>query len=350
MFYRYEIRNNYGKECLYLYLTMNEEVSQELGNNDSTTMENRVKNYIKSRNIDYDGEDVFLVVDGIIVKSLNIKDKDIRIETLDDKSDYVNIKYLVTIRNNGKEKIIPLKDYLTGVMFTNKCYLYPEEVRKALCILYRTYVYYKMEKDGFIDYSDRFMLYKDMAYYKLAFIDNYHNFYDSIISAIDDTDCIFITYENNYILPFIHLVNNGYTDEDSNYPYLEKRYSLWDLLSPSYMEIKEFTYNYLEKVFNIRKSSIQELKIIELTSGNRVSKLKLGELILTGEDFRERLNLASTDMTILINDKSIKIITRGQGNSLGLSISGSCELAKSGCNYLQILDYYFPKCIIKKHT
>ena len=55
-------------------------------------------------------------------------------------------------------------------------------------------------------------------------------------------------------------------------------------------------------------------------------------------------------MTLLIDEKIITFITRGNGNNLGLSIEGSKKLAETGCNYLQILKYYFPKCIIKKYT
>ncbi len=350
MFYRYEIRNYYGRNVLYLYLTMNEEISQELGKKDDTTIENKVKTYIKNHNIDYDGDEVFLVVDGIVVKNLNIKNKDVTIEILDDKCDYVNIKYLVTVKNNDKEKVLPLKDFLIGVMFTNNCYQYPDEVMKALCILYRTYTYYRMEKDGYINFLDKFMKYKDVSYYKLIFIDNYQEIYRKVENAINETDCLFITYENKYILPFIHLANNGFTEDSLEYPYLEKRYSLWDLLSPHYMDIKEFSYSQIEQLLNVNKDELQNLKIIEITNGNRVKRLKIGPIIYTGEEFRKRLNLKSTDMTILINDSNIKIITRGYGDGLGLSISGSLELAKSGCNYLQILDYYFPKCTLKKYV
>ena len=350
MFYRYEIVNQNGNQALYLYLTMNEEASLELGEGDATTLENKVKDYIKTRNIDYDGDDVFIVVDGIIVKNININNKDINKEFLDDKSDYFNVNYLVTLRRDGMDYSITLRDYLLGVLFHNNCYHYPEEVIKALSILYRTYAYYKMEVDGFISDHDLFATYKDASYYKLLFIDNYEDMYKKLENAIRDTDCFFITYNNQYILPFIHLVNNGFTEEDSRYPYLEKRYSLWDLLSPKYINIREFTYKKLENLLHIKKDEFKSFKIMELTSGNRVRKLQIGSKFFSGEEFSQSLGLTSCDMTVLINDNSVKFITRGCGSGFGLSISGSSELANSGCSCLQILDYYFPKCIVKKYV
>lgn len=350
MIYRYDIRKYNGRDVLYLYLTMNEEFSSELGEKNSDTLENKCKKYIKSKNIPYQGDDVFLVVNGIVVKSLNIKNKDINIEILDDKCDYVNAKYKVKIRDGNIEKSIVLKDFLMGVLFSN-CTLDMElEVLKAICVLYRTYTFFKMEKDGFVPVSDEFINYKTTSYYKLALIDHYDDFYKKIEEAVDYTDCIFITYQNQYIKPYIHHTNNGFTEENLEIPYLEKKYSLWDFLSPLYLDIKIFDYNQLENILNVTKQELQNFRITELTPGNKISKIKIGPILYTGEELRKKLGLNSTDITILINDLNIKFITRGYGHGLGLSISGATELAHSGCSYLQILNYYFSKCTIKKYV
>lgn len=350
MIYRYDIRKYNGHDVLYLYLTMNEEFSNELGDQNSDTLENKCKKYIKNKNIPYQGEDVFLVVNGIVVKSLNIKNKDINIEILDDQCDYVNAKYKVKVRDGKLEKTIALKDFLIGVLFSNCSYDMELEVLKAICVLYRTYTFYLMEKDGFVLANDSFIHYRSVSYYKLALIDHYEDFYKKVEQAVDYTDCIFITYHNQYIKPYIHHTNNGFTEESMEIPYLEKKYSLWDFLSPMYLDIKEFSYDQLEEVFNATKQDLQNFQITELTPGNKISKIKIGPILYTGEELRKKLGLNSTDITILINDLNIKFITRGYGHGLGLSISGSLELARSGCSYLQILNYYFSKCTIKKYV
>lgn len=350
MIYRYDIRKYDGRDVLYLYLTMNEEFASELGDKDSDSLENKCKKYIKSKNIPYQGDDVFLVVNGIVVKSLNIKNKDINIEILDDKCDYVNAKYKVKVRDHDVDREIALKDFLIGVLFTNCTFDMELEVVKAICVLYRTYIFYKMEKDGFISAADEFIRYRSVSYYKLALIDHYEDFYHKIEEAVDYTDCIFITYRNQYIKPYIHHTNNGFTEESLEIPYLEKKYSLWDFLSPLYLDIKEFDYNQLEKILNVTKNELQNFRITELTPGNKIKKIKIGPILYTGEELRKKLGLNSTDITILISDSNIKFITRGYGHGFGLSISGSSELARSGCSYLQILNYYFSKCTIKKYV
>ena len=74
MFYKYEIRNNGKEDILYLYLTMSYEFSKELGHNaDDREMTRRTRNFINSHNIRFNGEKVYLVIDGIVVRTLNIK-------------------------------------------------------------------------------------------------------------------------------------------------------------------------------------------------------------------------------------------------------------------------------------
>ena len=83
MFYKYEIRNNGIEDVLYLYLTMNYEFSKEIGANSSDKeITRRTKNFVKNNNIQYNGNKVYLVIDGIVVKSLDIGSKDVEIETL----------------------------------------------------------------------------------------------------------------------------------------------------------------------------------------------------------------------------------------------------------------------------
>ncbi len=350
MIYRYDIRKYNGRDVLYLYLTMNEEIASEIGDQKEENLENRCKKYIKNKSIPYQGEEVFLVVDGIVVKSVHIKNKDVHIEILDDKCDYVNAKYKVKLRSKEQERAIVLKDFLMGVLFANSTSNMDLEVLKALCVLYRTYIFYQMEKSGYVSYNDSFMKYRSISYYKLVLIDQYDTMYKKIEEAVNQTDCIFITYHNQYIKPYIHHTNNGFTEESLEIPYLEKKYSLWDLLSPMYLDIKEFQYDQLERLLNVKKDELQNFRITDLTAGNKIGKIKIGPIIYTGEELRKRLGLNSTDITILINDYNVKFITRGYGHGLGLSISGSQELAKSGCSYLQILNYYFSKCKIKKYV
>ena len=121
MFYKYEIKNNGIEDILYLYLNMTYEFSRELVL-DSSDLEltRRTKNFIKSNKINYNGRKVYLVIDGIVVKTLDIKDYDNTIEILKESLYFSNEHFLVTIRMADDSLIeLPLKEYLLGVMATN---------------------------------------------------------------------------------------------------------------------------------------------------------------------------------------------------------------------------------------
>ena len=55
------------------------------------------------------------------------------------------------------------------------------------------------------------------------------------------------------------------------------------------------------------------------------------------------------NICIILNQSNIKIISKGYGNGYGLSLYGANEMAISGCNFANIIKYYFPKVKINKY-
>lgn len=68
MKYDYEIINN----NLYLYLDYKYEFGIELSN--YKDLDRRSRNFIKKNNIPFQGSKVFLIINGIIVKTINLKE------------------------------------------------------------------------------------------------------------------------------------------------------------------------------------------------------------------------------------------------------------------------------------
>ncbi len=348
MFYRYEIRNNGKEDILYLYLTMNYEFSKELDSNEGNKIEENAEAFIKNNSIDFSGNKIYLVVDGIIVKTLE----------MDKQNETINIKNnnysnnLFTINLKDKNNIITkidLKTYLLGVIATNSILDLEIDTIKALVLLYRTYAYKKMKEDNTISVIDNFSIYTPIENYKTIWKKDYQYYYDRIEKAIDETNGEFLTYEDNYILPFIHICSNSITEANNNYPYLEKINSLWDYASPNYLEIKDYNYDELEKIFNMKKKEMKKITIIEISKSNLVKKIKINNTAYTGDEFRKLLNLKSTDINMIVNPTHIRFITKGWGHNMGLSEFGANELAKQELSYIKILNYYFPKVKIKRY-
>lgn len=352
MFYKYEIKSNGKENVLYLYLNMAYEFSRELAldvNHEEVTR--RTKNFIKNNNIDYDGTKVYLVIDGIVVKTLDISNLKEETKNVDSKFLYSNDEFLVTLKLDDKSFVeISLREYLLGCLANNMMINIETETLKALCILYRTYAYRQMEMEHFINISSDFIRYRPISYYKMVWIDNYNLVISKLEEVINATDCMFISYKGKYILPFVHLCNGGQTYSHNDYSYLKSVKSLWDLAAPYYIEIRDFSFDNFNRMLNANLDNRGNIQIYEVDYKGFVKKIKINDKIYSGEEFKKILGLNSLNLSIIIMKNFIRIITRGYGNCLGLSIYGANELAKNDCNFINILFYYFNGIEINRYV
>ena len=351
MFYRYEIKNNGIENILYLYLTMNYEFSKELSKNaDDGELKRRTTNFIKNNGIQFDGNKVYLVIDGIVVKAFQIsKEEDINKKT--NKNTFDDLNYMVTVQLEDQSIIeISLQEFLLGVLATNMIPNLSIEVLKAMAILYRTYVFKQMKEEKLVSATNNFFVYKPIDYYKIAFAPDYDNIVATLKDALSQTNAMFVTYQGEYILPFIHVCNFGHTLEDTRYPYLSSVGSLWDAISPFYVDSTSFSYDLLSSIFHFTITKDSEFMISEISPYGKVLKLSIAGQEIDGGSFMRLLHLKSQFLSIILNKDDITIITKGWGDFLGLSLWGASHLADNGCSYANILSYYFPKVRICEYV
>lgn len=344
MFYRYEIKNNGVEDILYLYLTMNYEFSKELGSTSlDSELKRRTTNFIKNNGIPFQGDKIYLVIDDVIVKAFQIP-KEEQVKKQKEEKSYDDYDYMVTLQLEDSSMVeISLHEFLLGALATNMIPNLPLEVLKAMAILYRTYVFKQMSEYQVVPAVNDFFSYKQIDYYKIAFAPDYDKILVSLNEAIKQTNSMFVTYQKQYILPFIHISNFGHTLEDQRYPYLSSVSSLWDSSSPFYVDTVQFSYDFLSKIFRFIITKDTSFKITETSPYGKVLKLTIGDHSIDGKKFMNLLHLKSQFLSIILNVNTISIITRGWGDALGLSIFGACHLADNGCSYANILNYYFPK-------
>lgn len=331
MFYKYEIKNNE----LYLYLTMNYEFSNELNYNSDSNLNKITLDFINTNNIEFNGHVINYVVDNIVVKKVNLlKSSPINNPLYSCDNFMVNVKL-----DDNSLCELSLKDYLLSILFEKYNVNYNVELLKCICILYNTYAYRCMSNDKVIIGSNYFSLYKPLKYYKDIY-SNYDELTNYFYSIIKEVDCIFMSYNNQFILPFIHYSNSGKTLSNPKYPYLSSVSSIWDILSKDFITVKEYTYSKFNDLLNINISNKSSFTFI---NQNNTKKLKIDNKIFSLEELKNLLNLNSCEFNFIINKDIIKVITKGQGNFLGLSLYGGNEIAKNGSKYTSILKYYFPK-------
>ena len=280
-------------------------------------------------------------MDNIVVKKVNLlKSSPINNPLYSCDNFMVNVKL-----DDNSLCELSLKDYLLSILFEKYNVNYNVELLKCICILYNTYAYRCMSNDKVIIGSNYFSLYKPLKYYKDIY-SNYDELTNYFYSIIKEVDCMFLSYNNQFILPFIHYSNSGKTLSNPKYPYLSSVSSIWDILSKDFITVKEYTYSKFNDLLNINISNKSSFTFI---NQNNTKKLKIDNKIFSLEELKNLLNLNSCEFNFIINKDIIKVITKGQGNFLGLSLYGGNEIAKNGSKYNSILKYYFPKAKLLRY-
>ena len=330
MFVKYEIRNVLGEDILYLFFSQHYEFSEEFDRDLSLYSEQ----YIQMNHIPFHGNKIYYVIDGMVVKKANYKHPFF----------YDPDHYMVHLQLEDQSMIeIPLREYLLSILLSYYRQELGDEVYKSIGILFNTYAYKKMDEDGFI------LANNDFAYYipSQKYMDQYPRYHDLVrrfASIIDSISCLFLAYEKEYILPFIHYCNGGKTVANTKYPYLSSVTSLWDLASPEYLDIEDYDFSTLSDIFHVKLESTSMVKVV-----NQGHLVKMKYKSYSIPEIKELLHLKSNDISIIINQDGMRFITKGIGNALGLSIYGSSCIEKNGGNVYSILNYYFPKCTIYKN-
>lgn len=132
-------------------------------------------------------------------------------------------------------------------------------------------------------------------------------------------------------LPY-HAVSAGRTRDGKilgeEYSYLNPVDCPGDVESADYMKIQFLEF----PVFP---------EIMEKDETGYVTKLRMGEELLTGEEFRSRYALNSSCFTLDETEEGIRVVTKGLGHGLGLSMFQANRFAADGQTYLEILHYFY---------
>jgi len=83
------------------------------------------------------------------------------------------------------------------------------------------------------------------------------------------------------------------------------------------------------------------IKVFEYTDGNRVKKVKIGNLELSGVEVRTIIGLKSANFKITIGGDNVKFEVIGYGHGVGMSQTGADSMAKSGSTYEEIIKHFY---------
>jgi len=181
-------------------------------------------------------------------------------------------------------------------------------------------------------------------------------YWGKIERAVEETRGIIITYEDTVANPVFHSNSGGRTENAENVwrgspvPYLVSVDSEGEDMCDEYENVvsikKEDFIEALKRKYPSFKFSgadiIDDMEITGYTEGGRVKDIRIGNITLSGTEFRNLYSLKSANFKIENGENgTLKITTIGNGHGVGMSQWGANYLAGNGTGFEEILKYYY---------
>jgi len=254
---------------------------------------------------------------------------------------------------------VPIEQYVLGVALAELPGSFEYEAIKAQMLAIRTYIIRRANAAQNSDESSPYLVTdttSDQVYLSLdkvkAYKADYPEQYEKFVKALQETEGMFISYENEPIDALFFSTSNGYTENadavwGQEVAYLQSVESPWDeALSPNYKSEASYSFDELYELLNLKESRRNgnvKISNIARTKSGRIESLKVNGASFTGRELREKLALSSTDMTWTIDQRheSITFTCYGYGHGVGLSQWGANGMAKQGYLAEEIIMHYY---------
>ena len=272
---------------------------------------------------------------------------------------YNKVKLLHT--NTGEIEELNLDQYLYGVVSSEMPANFEEEALKAQAVVARTYTIYKITNGNKHENADicddsqccQAWISKEARFEKWNETERENN-WSKIVSAVESTKGKIIMYEGKPINAFFHSNSGGKTEIASSVwggkdePYLQAVETSGESNYTQYSsELTISKEEFIEKIkqyhsdFEIDFSSDNQIEVLEYTEGQRIKKIKIGNLELAGTEIRNIFGLKSAKFEILVEGENVKFNVLGYGHGVGMSQTGADSMAKEGKNYEEIIKHYY---------
>jgi len=250
---------------------------------------------------------------------------------------------------------LPLSHYLYGLINKEVIKTWPMEVKKAMSVAARTYTLYRKMNppNPHWDLGD-------------TALDQVYGGFDAedaqARAAVDATDGEILTWQGEPIAAYYHSTCGGHTASgqavwNSDLPYLRGTACPYCTDSPRYHWTYLITAEKLARIFDLPARSIRGLEVTVTQRGEsgHARQVRLSgpgvSRTLSGEQFRGALGysvLWSTKFTVKRSGGSFLFKGRGSGHGVGLCQWGAFGMAKSGKEYWEILEFYYPGAVLKR--
>ena len=273
--------------------------------------------------------------------------------------DYVS-NVMVRVKRVSLDRIdnVRLEEYVVGAVSGEMPASFEIEALKAQAVASRSYVLKKINdnKNNSYDVVDTTsnQVYLDDDELKSKWQDNYVSYINKIRQAVNETSMEYLEYNGEVANTMFFSTSNGYTEDSQvvfseDIPYLRSVDSSWDeSVSSTFKYEVTFSLSEFYEKLGIDYNKKLSVVVLERSSSNRIIKLKINGVELTGREVYNKLKIRSTDFTIKQDGDNVVIDTKGYGHGVGMSQYGALGMAKDGYSYKEILDHYYTGTKLKK--
>lgn len=259
--------------------------------------------------------------------------------------------------DSGVINVVPIEEYVTGVLAGEMPVDFELEALKAQAVAARSYVMIQMERNAYKDYdvvdSVANQVYLDNNYLMRVWSGSYTNNINKIKTAVLSTKGEYISYNGRVAEALFFSTSPGKTENSEDvFPnrveYLRSVDSSWDTISPVFESKRVFSLVNFYNILNLNYSDDLYIDNIDTTITGRIKTININGRTFSGNEICSLLGLRSTFFTIEKNDNSVIIINKGYGHGVGMSQYGAEAMALNGYGYQDILKHYYQGIEIKK--
>ena len=229
------------------------------------------------------------------------------------------------------------------------------EMLKALGILVRTNIYRIMGDKKEIDSDELSMNYYTSSEMRDEWGSSYQERAQIIKESVSATGQRVIKYSGNLIDARFTRLTNGKTLSGSKYlgeeyAYLKEVDCSKDMENENFYTHVTFKGKELAKLINnkyknanIREdNAAQDIQIVSKTEDGYIVKLQIGNAVIGGEAFASMVGVKSAFFTIeTSNEGSVRIVSKGDGTGLGMSLNTANSMAAQDSTYTDIIQNFF---------
>ena len=272
-------------------------------------------------------------------------------------TDNVSIRILM---DKGQITSMPLEEYLVGVLAAEMPAEFNQEALKAQAVAARTYAVKQISKrsvtnreyDVDTTVQTQAWLSNSQMRDKWGLI-NYWRYRSKLEKAVEETHGLVLVDNGDYIDAYYFSSSGRKPTEraedvwGSPRPYL-KNVSSGESDPQRYVKTFTFSGEDLGRKLGIKLSralKADDFQILSRTAAGRVKTAKVLGRVYEGTKLRELLGLPSTDIDATVTSK-LTLTVYGNGHAVGMSQWGANDLGKSGQNFKQILNHFYPGAMI----